>query len=191
MYGEDPSATTSTQVSFSRAMQQIADLVEQIESSAEPQCRELSRRLTRTLLDVHREGLFRVWSLLEASGKIGQPVREACLADPLVNKLLMLHDLHPESLETRVQQALAKVRLHLSSHGAEVALVTIEDEAVHLRLIGDCDGCHSATQSMKQMVEDALYDAAADSSTVVWEAAVASPARPSGGFVPIETLGKR
>jgi Fe-S cluster biogenesis protein NfuA/nitrite reductase/ring-hydroxylating ferredoxin subunit len=80
--------------------------------------------------------------------------------DPLVNSLLILHELHPQDTRTRVAAALERVRPYLASHGGNVALVALEDDRARLRLEGNCDGCPSSAITMKLAVEKSIQEAA-------------------------------
>ena len=57
-------------------------------------------------------------------------------SDELVAHLLLVHDLHPVDVETRVAQALEEVRPYLGSHGGDVELLGVEDGVARLRLGG-------------------------------------------------------
>jgi Fe-S cluster biogenesis protein NfuA/nitrite reductase/ring-hydroxylating ferredoxin subunit len=80
--------------------------------------------------------------------------------DELVSHLLLLHDLHPVDLETRVRKALEEVKPYLRSHGGDVELVEIEDGVARLRLAGTCNGCPSSSTTMRLAIEDAVNRAA-------------------------------
>ena len=175
---------------FSSGMQQIGQLIEKLEDGSDPQTRDLARRLTQAMLDIHREGLAKIWTILEEQGASAESIRQACLTDPLVSNLLVLHDLHPVDRRTRVEQALAKVGPRLNSQGGSVTLLTVAEDAVHLRLDSGCGGCPSAAQTLRQLVENALCETAADVESIVWE--TPSPAKPSmQGFVPVDLLAKQ
>jgi len=73
---------------------------------------------------------------------------------------LVVHDLHPLDLETRVARALERVRPYLGSHGGDVKLLGVEDGVVLLRLEGSCQGCPSSTVTMKLAIEKAIEEAA-------------------------------
>jgi Fe-S cluster biogenesis protein NfuA len=106
-----------------------------------------------------------------------------------VAHLLLLHDLHPISLETRVAGALDGVRPYLRSHGGNVQLLGVDAGVVRLRLEGSCNGCPSSAVTLKLAIEEALQKAAPDLLGIEAEGAV-EPRRPAG-FVPIATLGRR
>lgn len=80
--------------------------------------------------------------------------------DELVSHLLLLHDLHPVDLETRVRNALEEVKPYLRSHGGDVELVEIKDDVARLRLAGTCNGCPSSSTTMRLAIEDAVNRAA-------------------------------
>jgi Fe-S cluster biogenesis protein NfuA len=82
--------------------------------------------------------------------------------DELVSHLLLVHDLHPVDLETRVRQALEGVRPYLGSHGGDVELLGVEDGVARLRLAGTCNGCPSSTVTLRNAIEEALLKAAPD-----------------------------
>ena len=80
----------------------------------------------------------------------------ALIEDELVAHLLLLHGLHPMTLEHRVLDALAEVRPYLESHGGDVELLGIEGAVVRLRLRGSCNGCSSSTVTLKLAIEKAI-----------------------------------
>jgi hypothetical protein len=96
-----------------------------------------------------------------------------------VSSLLVLHDLHPDAFETRVHQGLEKARPVLRSHGASLELIEAGPELVRVKIVG------SATQDLKSVVRNALYETAPDAVAVVIEGEVKP--LPSG-FVPLTTL---
>jgi Fe-S cluster biogenesis protein NfuA len=82
--------------------------------------------------------------------------------DELVSHLLLLHDLHPDDLETRVRRALEDVRPYLGSHGGDVELLGVDRGVARLRLAGTCNGCPSSTVTLRNAIEEALLKAAPD-----------------------------
>ncbi len=82
--------------------------------------------------------------------------------DELVSHLLLVHDLHPVDVETRVRRALEEVRPYLGSHGGDVELLGVEGGVARLRLAGTCNGCPSSTVTLQNAIEDALFKAAPD-----------------------------
>jgi Fe-S cluster biogenesis protein NfuA len=93
----------------------------------------------------------------------------AFVEDELVASLLLVHGLHPESLESRVEAALVAVRPFLAQHGGDVELLGIDEDlgAVKLRLLGSCDGCPSSASTLKGAVEVAIVEAAPEIMRIV------------------------
>jgi Fe-S cluster biogenesis protein NfuA/nitrite reductase/ring-hydroxylating ferredoxin subunit len=109
---------------------------------------ETGTELVQALLDLYGEGLRRILEHADV---------QALADDELVSHLLLLHDLHPVPVEERVGEALESVRPYLESHGGNVELVGVDDEdVVHLRLSGSCNGCPSSTMTLKLAIEDAV-----------------------------------
>ncbi len=118
-----------------------------------------------------------------------QELIERLGADERVAPLLMLHDLHPVDLSTRVEQALEKVRPLLRSHGGDVALTGMEDGVVSLKLEGSCHGCPSSTQTLRNAIEEAMYEFAPDITRLEVSGVVEE--QPPSGFVPLESIRLR
>ena len=94
------------------------------------------------------------------TGRAGYSIFDKFGGDELVSNLLLLYGLHPLPLETRVFQALEKVKPQLASHGGDVELLEISEGVVRLRLHGSCNGCPSSAETLKLAIEAAIYAAA-------------------------------
>jgi len=81
-------------------------------------------------------------------------------ADELLSHLLLVHDLHPVDVETRVARALDDVRPYLGSHGGDVELLGVDDGVARLRLAGTCNGCPSSSATLRTAIEEAVFKAA-------------------------------
>lgn len=140
-------------------------LVRQAERLPDPAARDHARELVQALLDLHAAGLERLLGHVAAAGESGDAILGACTADDEVSGLLLLHGLHPVSLEDRVRQALGQVRPFLRSHGGTVELLGTEDGVVRLRFDGGC-GCGSSTAAVRNAIEEAVYGRAPDVAAV-------------------------
>jgi Fe-S cluster biogenesis protein NfuA len=105
--------------------------------------------------------------------------------DEVVGGLLLLHGVHPLPLESRVRQALEKVRPYLASHGGNVELLDVRDGSVSLRLQGSCDGCPSSAMTLKYAIEQAISETAPD-VVAIQVAGVTPPPQPTAGFIPTD-----
>ena len=99
-------------------------------------------------------------------------------ADELVSSILILHDLHPLDLPTRVQAALDRVRPYLGSHGGDVEIIGIEGDVVRLRMAGSCSTCPSSTVTLNFAIEEAILKAAPEISRIEAENVEAGPSAP-------------
>jgi len=144
----------------------------------------LGEQLVAALLALYGAGLARITTVMREAA----PDALDRLADePLVAGLLAVHDLHPRGLAERVQAALDGVRPFLGSHGGDVTLVEVTDDAVRLRLEGACHGCGSSMTTLEHAVEGAIRAAAPEVETIAVDGAVAPPAA-TGGLIPLESL---
>ena len=91
---------------------------------------------------------------------------DSLAGDDLVGSILLLHGLHPLDLETRVRQALEKVRPLLRSHGGNVELLDLTGGVARLRMLGSCDGCPSSAMTLKTAIEEAIYEKAPDVTAI-------------------------
>lgn len=58
-----------------------------------------------------------------------------------------------ETIEKKVQNALAEIKPRIQADGGDIELVAIENGTVKVRLKGACAGCPMATLTLKQGVE--------------------------------------
>ena len=123
----------------------------------------------QALLELYGAGLERI------VGRIGALQATTLVSDELVAHLLLLHGLHPVSVEERVREALDGVRPYLGSHGGDVELVEVRDGVARVRMQGSCEGCPASAMTLKLAIEDAVLKAAPDVERVEADAE-ASPA---------------
>jgi Fe-S cluster biogenesis protein NfuA/nitrite reductase/ring-hydroxylating ferredoxin subunit len=145
-----------------RKIQRIEELVGKIQSIADPVSRASAHELVQSLMDLHGAGIERMMEITADVGPQGMEIIDRLATDKLVASLLLLYGLHPLDLETRVLQALDKVRPYLQSHGGNVDFVGVDDGVLRLRLQGSCHGCGSSAETLKLAIEEAVYDAAPD-----------------------------
>jgi Fe-S cluster biogenesis protein NfuA/nitrite reductase/ring-hydroxylating ferredoxin subunit len=170
-----------------QSMEQIEGLIRKIESLPDEEARTSTLALVQALMEFHGAGLDRLMEIIADSGEGGYAVFDQFAADDLVGGLLLLYGLHPVPLETRVTQALEKVRPYLDSHGGNVELLGITDGVVRLSMQGSCKSCPSSSMTLKLAIEEAIYAAAPDVVTIEAEG-VQEPAVSKSGFVQIGKL---
>ncbi|MFD5750423.1 NifU family protein [Streptomyces sp. NPDC127033] len=156
-----------------------------------PAARERGEELVRLVTDFYGAGLERLLDLVHEHGGLDDTVLAALAGDDLVASVLLVHGLHPYSVETRIEKALESVRPYLGSHGGDVELLGVtEDGTVRLRLLGSCDGCPSSSATLALAVRGAV-EAAAPEAGSIEVAESASPPAPAGPLVPVDSLFAR
>jgi hypothetical protein len=90
--------------------------------------KERAEELVRLVADLYGSGLERLLSILYELGRLDDEALVALAADDLVSSLLLVHDLHPYDVVTRVEQALDNVRPYLGSHGGDVELLSVSED---------------------------------------------------------------
>jgi len=145
-----------------KQVDKIEGLVAHIRSGADPEMRQAALELVQTLMQFHSAGIDRMMEIAADAGDTGWAIIDDFARDELVTNLLLLHGLHPLDLETRVRDALNKVRPYLKSHGGNVELIEVAGGTVRLRLIGSCHGCPSSSVTLKTAIEKAVYETAPD-----------------------------
>jgi Fe-S cluster biogenesis protein NfuA len=147
--------TVANDSEFQQRMRQVEGLVDQIETHPDPSARELSRRLTQALLDLHEVGFRRMLELL-SDGSDTVTVPSEWQNDPLVSNLLILHQLHPLSVQTRIAKALADLQPLLEEHQVQLEITELTDQQVQLQMSGGCGGCGSSQQTIRREVDAAI-----------------------------------
>jgi Fe-S cluster biogenesis protein NfuA len=162
----------------------IERLLEELRVAAGPRWYGQVEELLGLVTDLYGGALIRI---MELARRQAPTLIDAMGADEVIGSLLLVHGLHPESLERRVAAALDRVRPLLAAHSGDVALVAVDEEAgaVLLRLLGTCDGCPSSSITLKQAVEQAIVSAAPEIGRIDVDDQSAS-----AGAVPV-TLGAK
>jgi Fe-S cluster biogenesis protein NfuA/nitrite reductase/ring-hydroxylating ferredoxin subunit len=154
--------------------------------------RERAEEMVRLVADLYGAGLERMLTILYEAGRLDDEMLAALAADNLVSSLLLVHDLHPYDVTTRVEQALEGVRPYLGSHGGDVELLGVTDDGVvRLRLLGSCDGCASSSVTLTLAVEGAIEAAAPEVVGIEVETPNETTAVAAGPVISVESLWSR
>ncbi|GAA0939016.1 NifU family protein [Kribbella koreensis] len=149
--------------------ERIDVLLDEVQRRAEPEVTDKVEELVRAVLSLHGAGLEQLLARLDEEQVRG------VLEDDLVAGMLLLHDLHPDDVATRIQAALDSVRPYLGSHAGGIDYLGLDDDGVvHLRLQGSCEGCPGSTATVRLTVENAVLDAAPEAVAVDVEGMVAA-----------------
>jgi Fe-S cluster biogenesis protein NfuA/nitrite reductase/ring-hydroxylating ferredoxin subunit len=165
---------------------QVEALLTELRSVSDSSIRDKAEELVRLLVELYGAGLDRILEIIATERSSGEELISRLAGDEFVASLLMLHGLHPLSMEERVRQALDSVRPYLGSHAGGVELLGIDDDAVvHLALRGSCDGCGASAVTVKLAIERAIEEAAPE-VTAVQVAGVTEPDRGGPTLLQIE-----
>jgi hypothetical protein len=151
-------------------VRRIEDLVRRTGEIPDTESRQTATSLMEAVLELHGAGMDRLLEIVFDSGDAGKAMIRKMAADPLVSSILILHGLHPDDLDTRVQHALGKM------HG-NAELITTFEGVVRIRLTGE--GC-----GLRAAVEAAVRDAAPDAVDIVIE----EESGRMDSFVPLSAL---
>jgi Fe-S cluster biogenesis protein NfuA len=175
-----------------KRMHRIDDLLKDIDRFKDPQTKLRTREIVQALMDFHGAAMEKLMDRLAAAGEPGLQMIHSLAQDDLVASLLLLYGLHPRDLESRVAEALEKVRPYLQSHGGNVELLGIADGIVRLRLDGSCHGCPSSAQTLKQTIEEAIFEIAPDVAAIeVADELVAADAAAEAGRFALPILAAK
>jgi Fe-S cluster biogenesis protein NfuA len=147
---------------FQKRMGRIESLIHEAELYQDPKASANTREIVQAMMELHGAGLERMLEKISEAGDRGQEMIDSLSRDDLVASLLLLYDLHPLDLDTRVRQGIERARPFLRSHGGDVELLGVADGVVRLRLLGSCDSCPSSSVTLKTAVEEAIYQKAPD-----------------------------
>jgi Fe-S cluster biogenesis protein NfuA len=163
-------------------MQRIGGLVQEIESIADPAARAATRDLVQSLMDLHGAVLEKT---LDIVAEAGMNIIDRLGRDSLVSSVLILYGLHPEDIETRVVRAVDRVKPQLRKQGCEVELLGVNDGAIRLRVETGSHTCGSTAKTVQATLEETIYDAAPDLTSLAIEG---FEEKPASGFVALDKL---
>ena len=150
------------------ALSRIDALVSALDQAADASARETAREVLQLVLDLHGLALARTLAIV-ASAEDGRALVERLAQDEQVRATLLLHGLHPEPIEERVQRAVERLQPELSVLGFRVRVVAVGAAVARLRV----DGAHgpegSREMGLRQQIEAAIVDEAPDLDKIVIE----------------------
>jgi Fe-S cluster biogenesis protein NfuA len=159
---------------LSAVADRIESLLDELPSATDAPVWSRVEELVRLLTELYGAALARTVELAE-----GHPDLIARLGrDELVGSLLVLHDLHPDSLEQRATRAIDSVAPLLRKGGASAEVTNLDTEAasVGVTVTAPGGGCGSTAEALCDTVRRALDDAAPDAAIEVTLAVDTTPA---------------
>ena len=144
------------------AGERVEALLSELRSQAGPQVAATAEELVSCLVELYGAGLATITEILGAD-EAGPRLMDKLVADPLVESLLIVHDLHPLDTSTRVRRAVEEVLPQLGSHAGDVEYLGL-DEAGVLRLRLEQGGCSADT--VRDLIDKAVAAAAPEAAGV-------------------------
>jgi Fe-S cluster biogenesis protein NfuA len=154
------------------AGERVEALLAELRSRAGPQVAATAEELVSCLVELYGAGLA---AIIEIVGESEPELMAKLVADPLVESLLLVHDLHPLDTSARVRRAVEEVLPQLGSHAGDVEYLGL-DQAGVLRLRLEQRGC--SAQTVRELIEKAVAGAAPEAAGVAIEI-VQPPAEPT------------
>src|SRR2546429_2833008 len=109
--------------------ERVEALLAELRSQAGPQVAAAAEEVVSCLVELYGAGLARITEILGVD-EAGPQLMDKLVADPLVESLLLVHDLHPLDTSARVRRAVEEVLPQLGSHAGEVEYLGLDDAGV-------------------------------------------------------------
>jgi Fe-S cluster biogenesis protein NfuA len=161
------------------AGEQIETLLAELRSHAGPQVAETAEELVSCLVELYGAGLAEIVTIIGKDAEAGPRLMDSLVADPLVESLLLLHDLHPTDIGSRAQRAIDAVLPQFGSHAPEVEYLGVDaDGVIHLRVKGGGSGCGASPETIHAAIEESVIAAAPEAASVHIEVVEVTPELP-------------
>lgn len=161
---------------LNRQSERIQQLIEEIESLPDQHAKKIMQECIQEMLSFYGNGLERILKIISnGNSSAAKDIYNDLIEDSFVNGLLLIHDLHPLDLKTRLYKALDKVKPYMDSHGGSVEIVSLENGVAKLKLSGNCKGCPSSASTLELGIKDAIEELCPDLLGLEVEGVTASP----------------
>jgi Fe-S cluster biogenesis protein NfuA len=170
---------------FQEQVRQLGKLITQFDEMPDSAQKTTCKELVQLLMNVHGAGLDRIMEIVFESDAIGPAIIDKLGNDPVTGSLLLLYSLHPQDLETRLRQAIERMRPRLRKLSCSVELASVIDGAVEVRVTVGGHSCGSSFNDIRAIVEESVFELAPDINSL----RVIGLEEPSNsGFVALESL---
>ncbi len=161
----------------------IEELMEEIEGLPDPDIKALMQECVQEILNFHRHGINKMLGIISSgNSSASRDIYNKLIEDDLVSGLLLIHDLHPLDLNTRLHLALEKVKPYMDSHGGNIEIVSLENGIAKLKLSGHCKGCPSSASTLELGIKKEIEEQCPDLLALEVEGVV-EPAKSENGKI--------
>jgi Fe-S cluster biogenesis protein NfuA len=163
-----------------KVAERVEALLAKLGSQAGPEVAATAEELVSCLVELYGAGLAEIVKIIGEDPDAGRRLMDRLAGDPLVESLLLLHDLHPLPAADRVQRAIDQIMPQLGgSHAGQVTFDGVDETGViHLHLERGSHGCGSSPEAVQAAIEQAVAEAAPEAAGVEVEAVTATPELP-------------
>jgi Fe-S cluster biogenesis protein NfuA len=112
----------------------------------------------QSAIEAHHAAVLRAFITRLRADDRGRELLYELVDDPEVYAALVKAGLVKPSLAMRALQVLDGVRPYLTAHNGDVELVRIDEGVAYVRLLGACQSCGSATETLRDSVAQALLE---------------------------------
>jgi hypothetical protein len=175
-----------------QSIERLQELLAGLDGVTDTATRSCLRELVQVVLDLHRRGLAELLDIVNETGdQPADTLLPRFLINPSVRGLLLLHDLHPQGLHARVQEAAERLRPHLGVHGLRVELQSLEHGRVRLHVaVAPHSGRRPDAATVRREVETTVLDFAPDAASLEIEGLEVLDA-PRESLVPVSAIAGR
>ena len=146
---------------YGEVMMRVGELYEELLEHPDPAVGKKVEEMLDWVDAFHREGLGRLVEMIRSWR--GEIFLESVARDEITGTFLATYDLGElpagdTSAADAVAEALEEIRPYVESHGGTIAVDSIVDGVVKVRMLGSCDGCPSSAATLTVGVEQALRE---------------------------------
>jgi len=162
-----------------KAGERVEALLAELGSQAGPQAAVTAEELVTCLVELYGAGLAEIVAAVREDPDAGPRLMDKLVADPLVESLLLLHDLHPVPVAERVRRAVDEVIPRLGAHAGPVEFLGLDEAGVvRLRLELGGHGCSSSSVAVREAISEAVAAAAPETAGVDVDVVTPAPELP-------------
>lgn len=148
---------------LNRKSERIQQLLQEIENLTDENARRMMQECMQETLSFYGHGLDRILRVITSGdASASKDIFNKLIEDTFINGLLLIHDLHPLDLTTRLHMALDKVRPYMDSHGGRVEIIDLSDGIATIKLDGNCKGCPSSASTLELGIKQAIEELCPD-----------------------------
>jgi Fe-S cluster biogenesis protein NfuA len=141
----------------------LQEMMEEIDAMPEGENKEMMQDCVQVMLSFYGCGLRRILDIVsKANSSAAKDIYNKLIEDPFVSSLLLIHDMHPLDLKTRLYAALEKVRPYIDGHGGKIEISNIVNGIATIKLSGNCKGCPSSENTLELGIKKAIEECCPD-----------------------------